>query len=283
MIKKAFKIKLANIWKSGNQSSNIAFVDIETLPEYSFCLRKKDSKTNTDEIFDKIIATGVTYYKYYAVMVNNEEKYFVSSFQDCEDIINKLKEKNSDNIDKITYTVKYEANLQSFTDNETVVANLYVEKPKPQPIYYSTSSSGTVATGANINYNKIELGISFINPVGGRPTSRFGELSSIRSSYHTGLDIANPIGTPIAAAASGTIAFSGWKNAYGQMITIDHGNGIQTYYAHCSALYKSVGEYVNQGDIIAAVGMTGNVTGPHLHIEVRVNGVAYNPAHYFAY
>jgi murein DD-endopeptidase MepM/ murein hydrolase activator NlpD len=67
------------------------------------------------------------------------------------------------------------------------------------------------------------------------------------------------------------------------LITIDHGNGVLTYYAHCYALYKSVGEYVNQGDIIAAVGNTGNSTGPHLHIEVRVNGVAYNPINYFNY
>lgn len=279
--KKNLQDKINEYMKNGNESSNIAFVDIENLPEYSLCLRKKDSKANNDEIFNKIIATGVTYYKYYAIMVNTEEKYFVSTFQECENIINQLKEKNSDNIDSISYVVKYEANLQDFTSPDTVVADLYVEKPKPKPVY--SGGGGSVATGANIRYDKIELGISFINPVGGTPTSRFGELSSIRSSYHTGLDVANPIGTPIAAAASGTVIFSGWKSAYGQLLTIDHGNGVQTYYAHCSALYKSPGEYVNQGDIIGAVGNTGNVTGPHLHIEVRVNGVAYNPIYYFNY
>ena len=201
-----------NIWKNGNESSNIAFVDIEILPEYSFCLKKKDSEVNTDEIFNKIISTGVTYYKYYAVMVNNEEKYYVSSFQECENIINQLKEKDSNNIDSISYTVKYAPSISS----EFVISY--------------TSSGGKVATGANIRYDKIELGITFINPVGGKTSSRFGELSSIRSSYHTGLDIANPIGTPIAAAASGTVIFSGWKSAYGQMVVIDHGNGVQTYY-----------------------------------------------------
>ena len=119
--------------------------------------------------------------------------------------------------------------------------------------------------------------------VSGIITSRFGVSSSIRSSYHTGLDIGASTGTPIAAAASGTVAFSGWKGSYGKMITIDHGNGVVTYYAHCNALYKNVGDVVQQGEIIAAVGSTGNSTGPHLHIEVRVNGVAYNPIDYLNY
>lgn len=272
-----------NIWKNGDESSNIAFVDIENLPEYSFCLRKKDSKVDNDKIFDKIISTGVTYYKYYAVMVNSEEKYYVSTFQECENIINQLKEKDSDNIDSISYIVKYETGLQGFTSVDTAVAELYVEKPK-LPVYSPSTVAGSVVTGANISYALADLGgISFINPISGTITSRFGVLSSIRSSYHTGLDIGSSVGTPIAAAASGTVAFSGTKSAYGKLITIDHGNGVVTYYAHCSALYKSVGEVVEQGEIIAAVGMTGNTTGPHLHIEVRVNGVAYNPVDYFNY
>lgn len=216
-------------------------------------------------------------------MVNSEEKYYVSTFQECENIIAQLKEKESDNIDSISYVVKYEEGLQGFTPIETVVADLYVEKPKA-PVYSPSTVAGSVATGANISYEIVDLGgITFQNPLYGTITSRFGVLSSIRSSYHTGLDVGAPIGTPIAAAARGTVAFSGWKNAYGQLITIDHGNGVVTYYAHCSSLYKSVGEVVEQGEIIAAVGMTGNTTGPHLHIEVRVDGVAYNPINYFDY
>ena len=64
------------------------------------------------------------------------------------------------------------------------------------------------------------------------------------------------------------------------MVGINHGNGVETYYAHCSKLYVGVGKQVNQGDVIAAVGNTGNSTGPHLHLEIRVNGVAYNPQNY---
>ena len=64
------------------------------------------------------------------------------------------------------------------------------------------------------------------------------------------------------------------------MIVITHGNGVQTYYGHCSKLIASVGQEVSQGQVIAAVGSTGNSTGPHLHLEIRVNGVAYNPQNY---
>ena len=271
--------KISSYMKSGNDTSNIAFVDIEVLPEYSFCLLKKDFKSNDEEIFSKVIESGVTYYKYYAIIVNSEEKCYVSTYQECENVIQQLKDKDSENKDNVTYIVKYEPSLQTFTDTETAVASLYVEKPKV--VAPSASSQlGTVVTGANISYAKVDLGIDLINPVSGTITSRFGAVSNIRSSVHTGLDIGASTGTPIAAAAAGTVTYSGRKGSYGKMITIDHGNGVFTYYAHCNSLYKSVGEYVNQGDIIAAVGSTGNSTGPHLHLEIRVNGVAYNPINY---
>ena len=284
--KKELQDKINEYMKKGDQSNNIAFVDIEDLPEYSFCLRKKDSQVDNDKIFNDIVSTGITYYKYYAIMVNSEEKYYVSTFQECDNIIEQLKQQDSDNIDSISYIVKYETGMQDFTPVDTVVAELYVEKPiiVATPIYTDTSSSGTVVTGANLSYSTIYLGnLNFTNPIYGIVTSRFGVASSIRSSYHTGLDIGSSIGTPIAAAESGVVEFSGWKSAYGKMITIDHGDGIVTYYAHCSELYKSAGEYVEQGEIIAAVGMTGNTTGPHLHLEVRKDGVAYDPADYFDY
>lgn len=274
--------KINQYTKSGDENSNIAFVDIEKLPEYSLCLLKKDYQSNDSDMFAKIIEKGITYYKYYAIMVDSEEKYYVSSYQECENIINQLKEKDSNNIDKISYIVKYETEMKEFSQPDIIVAGLYVEKPK-LPVVTKNVPMGSVVTGANMNYDRVELGVNFINPISGIVTSRFGHMSARRSSAHTGLDVAASTGTPIAAAASGTVTFSGRKASYGYMITIDHGNGIFTYYAHCNALYKNVGEYVNQGDIIAAVGSTGNSSGPHLHIEVRVNGMAYNPQYYFAY
>ena len=131
-----------------------------------------------------------------------------------------------------------------------------------------------------MSQSKISLGVSLIRPVSGSISSRFGSISRVRSGAHTGLDIAASKGTAIKAAANGTVVFSGTNGAYGKMIAINHGNGVLTYYGHCSALYANVGKKVNQGEVIAAVGSTGNSTGPHLHFEIRVNGVAYNPQNY---
>ena len=262
--KSELQAKINEYMESGN-SENVAFVDIEVLPEYSFCLVKKDIETSDDEIFAEIIETGITYYKFYAILVDSEEKYYVSTYQECESIIQSLTEQDSENKDSISYVVKYETVLQELTDAETVIANLYVEKVEEVTETETTSTSttlsstttlGTVVTSTNISYSTPDIGITLIKPVSGTITSRFGSVSSIRSSVHTGLDIGASTGTPIVAAASGTVVFSGWKSSYGKLITVDHGNGVLTYYAHCSALYKSVGDYVTQGETIAAVGST---------------------------
>ncbi len=270
-----------NEYMSAGDGDNIAFVEIETLPDYDMCLMKKETADNKDDIYNKVIESGVPYYKYYAILSKGEEKYYVSTYEECESIKNELKEKDSNNLDDITYTIKYETELKEFTDKETAVSALYEKKPEPKPVVKRYTGSGSVNTSFNVDYNYASLGsVSLIHPVSGRISSRFGARSSIRSSAHTGLDIATSLGTPIAAAASGTVSWAGWKGSYGNLMVISHADGVQTYYAHCNALYVGVGTYVNQGDIIGEVGSTGNSTGPHLHLEIRINGVAYNPQNY---
>ena len=151
---------------------------------------------------------------------------------------------------------------------------------KANNIVTSKKATGTVNTGFNISGSKVSLGISLIKPISGIITSRFAESSRIRSSRHTGLDISASTGTPIKAASSGTVTFSGRKGSYGNLLVITHGNGVQTYYGHCSELLVAKGEKVEQGQIIAKVGSTGISTGNHLHFEVRINGVAQNPQNY---
>ena len=125
-----------------------------------------------------------------------------------------------------------------------------------------SSGSGTSSSG-------------FIWPVGGVVTSGFGWRWG---RMHEGIDISAPCGTPIRAVAAGTVIFSGWMGGYGNLVVVDHGNGLATAYAHQSAIYASGG--VGQGQTIGAVGTTGSSTGCHLHFEVRVNGGAVDPMGY---
>ena len=262
----------------GDANSHIAFVQIDNLPEYKMCLLKRNIVTNDDEIFDKIKQSGIVYYKYYAVLDDGEEKAYVSDFSQAESVINQLKEKDSDNIDNISIIEMYDTELKEFSEVEATVAALYKEKVViQQPVVQQAVKVGKVNTSTNISYQKVPLSLNLIRPISGTITSRFGAKSNIRVSNHTGLDVAAPIGTPVKAAASGTVTFAGYKGSYGYLLVISHGNGIETYYGHCSKLYAKVGQTVSQGEVISAVGNTGNSTGPHLHIEIRVNGVAYNP------
>ena len=262
------------------ESENTAFVQVESLPEYKVCLLKRDVQASDEDIFNTIKSAGTTYYRYYSINENNEEKLYVANFTEAEDIINQLKEKNSKNMDNITISEKYETQMQDFTTVEDAVSNLYVQKPQVTVAKTKTTSVGSVNTATTIAGGKVSLGISLARPESGIISSRFGARSSIRSSAHTGLDIATSTGTPVLAAASGTVTFSGRKGSYGNLLVITHSNGVQTYYGHCSKLYVSAGTTVTQGQTVAAVGSTGNSTGPHLHFEVRVNGVAYNPQNY---
>lgn len=123
-----------------------------------------------------------------------------------------------------------------------------------------------------------------IRPVKGWITSSFGRRQSPftgRKEFHRGLDIATREGTPILAPADGLVTYSGRKRLMGNMITIDHGFGMATRYGHMKKLLKKKGARVKRGETIALVGNTGRSTGPHLHYEVRLNGVAVNPLNYF--
>lgn len=127
----------------------------------------------------------------------------------------------------------------------------------------------------------------FIWPVYGRITSSFGYRSIFGSySYHGGIDIATSYGVGIAAADGGTVTFAGratgYNWSYGNLVIIDHGNGKQTYYGHCSSVLVSAGDHVYQGQTIARVGSTGRSTGNHCHFEVKIGGTSVNPLAYLS-
>lgn len=274
--------KKINDYVKNGDGENIAFVEIEEMPEYKLCLLKKGIVPNDDEIYKKVTEAGTPYYKYFAIIDDDEEKAYVSNYDEAETIVEQLKGKNSANKDDIRLLEKYETELKEFSSVEEVVANLY-EKPKPviqKSVKVASTGSQGFSTSRVMSNQKVNLGVSLIKPITGTITSRFGNKSGIRSGAHTGLDIGAPYGTSIKAAASGTVIFAGYKGSYGNLIIVSHGNGVQTYYGHCSSLVASVGQQVSQGQVIAKVGSTGNSTGNHLHLEIRVNGVAQNPQNY---
>ncbi|MEO7854524.1 MAG: M23 family metallopeptidase [Rubrivivax sp.] len=122
-------------------------------------------------------------------------------------------------------------------------------------------------------------------PVDGPVGSGFGfrrDPFSDRAALHTGLDFPAPTGTPVLAAAGGVVVSQEWHAQYGRMLEIDHGNGLLTRYAHLSRSLSEVGDIVQRGQAIAAVGTTGRSTGPHLHFEVLLQGVPQNPAKFLA-
>lgn len=116
---------------------------------------------------------------------------------------------------------------------------------------------------------------------------RFDDVSSSFGKrwgrMHAGIDLAAAAGTPIHAASAGRVRHSGWEAGYGKSVVIDHDNGTQTRYGHCSQLLVKVGQRVAKGALIAKVGSTGHSTGPHLHFEVLVDGVRKNPAWYYRF
>jgi murein DD-endopeptidase MepM/ murein hydrolase activator NlpD len=122
-----------------------------------------------------------------------------------------------------------------------------------------------------------------LKPTNGWYTSGFGVRSSPftgKSAMHEGLDLANHVGSTIVAAAAGVVTYAGPRPGYGNLVTVNHGYGIQTQYGHISRAYVKLGQKVKRGDKVAAVGNTGRSTGPHVHYEVRVNGIPMNPYFY---
>lgn len=267
----ALQARILDYMENGDEE-NVAFVQINDMPEYKLCFLKRGVETNDDEIYEKVILQGTTYYKYYALAVDSEEKLYVASFDEAEEIVDELKEKNSDNMDSLSIVEKYVTDKEELTEKDEAVDELYVEKKVVVARNTGTVKSASVGSGYK------DAGITFQRPVSNSITSRFGARWG---RTHKGLDFGTPVGTSVHAAAAGTVTYAGWNSGgYGYLVIISHGNGVQTYYGHCSSIIAHVGDKVNAGDVIAKSGNTGRSTGPHLHFEIRINDVAYNPELY---
>lgn len=262
--------KLINQEIINSEESNVAFVDVEEFPTYQLVLADSSKETNEEEIFAKISDKAIITYKLYEIAVDGNSAVYVNTIEEAEETVAKIKEQYAKKLDNINISVN-----QIYTKNINEV----------EQAVEVASAVETAVLQAVKKQEKIKAvtldGVYFaVRPVKGVITSRYGANESIRDHTHKGIDIGAPNGTKILAAAKGEITYSGWMGGYGYLIIIDHGNGIKTYYGHCSKLYAKVGEEVEAGEEIAAVGSTGYSTGNHLHFEIRKNGYQINPQRY---
>ena len=273
----AFEENLKNEIISG-ETKNVDSINLSEEPEYELKLVNRTLETNEKEIATEIEDEVVVTYKYYDVAYKNETIQSVDTIEEAEEIVNEIKENNSEQDVDLTIIEKYTENEEEVktselevakTETQTIVAERIAEEQKQKEEEERINSLPDI--------NGIKLAVT---PIEGTITSRYGVSSRIRKSTHTGLDIAATSGTPIKVVAAGTVIAASYDGSYGKLVKVDHGNGVETWYAHTSKMYVKVGEQVEAGDVIAAVGSTGNSTGPHLHLEIRVNGEHVNPQNY---
>ena len=239
------------------KNKNIDKVILTENPEYELKLVEKTKENDESEILIAIQKQLEITYKYYEIALNEETIEKVETSEVAEQIVNEIKETTQEEI-VLTVNEKTTENIEDMNTNTLEVAKTnIIEK----------LDIDTTEAISNVNGIKIAT-----LPVIGTISSRYGVSSSIRSSTHTGLDIAAKTGTPIKVIAKGKVTFAAESGSYGKLVKVDHGNGIETWYAHTSKMYVKSGQEVKAGDVIAAVGNTGNSTGPHLHLEIRING-----------
>ena len=274
-----------------NTTGNIAFREQTKRPAYELKFVNRDKQTQEKEVLMAVEDSTITTYKTYAVTVDGTTKTTVSSEEEAKSIVNNMKADIDENAIGLNigiveqYTTDF--NIQTPEEaneilNTIKVAKIteYNTKQEEKRKAAEEEEKKKVITSKTVTNVGTIAGISLSRPVTGSSTSRYGSRSSIRSSAHTGLDIATSSGTPITPIASGTVTYAGYKGSYGNLVIVNHGNGIESYYAHCSQIYTAVGQTVDRNTVISAVGSTGNSTGPHLHLEIRQNGNTLNPENY---
>lgn len=190
--------------------------------------------------------------------------------------IDSLSDKEKELAGKIGDLISYNKDLQKELDD--IFANINNNNSNNS----GNSTSNDVNSGnSESSGNSSEE--SFLRPGVGVITDEYGpRINPVTGErgFHTGVDLGDAYGAPVKAAKSGTVDYSGWISGYGNTIIINHGNGVQTLYAHNSELLVDVGQTISRGQTIAKVGSTGMSTGPHIHWEIRINGQHVSPMGY---
>ena len=276
--------------KMQNERKSYATVNVRQKPEHK----------TIKKMFLQIAICFVIYLIYYLIQNSN---YIFS-----EDVLNKTKEILSYNINfqekwnewkeylKIENLIpKQEKNQEQNNPNTIIDENILQNEinntvgqmtntveavlSAQETIIEETTEEESSLSQMELDANYIKETLSFIKPLNGVITSRFGNRNPTTETvpkYHTGIDIAADTGTVIVAATEGTVSVVSSEGDYGNHVKILNGN-IMTLYAHCNKIYVNEGDTITQGQSIAEVGATGNVTGPHLHFEIRLEDRIVDP------
>lgn len=280
-----------NIWDIAVKHATTMERILELNPQIVDETKMQIGDTITVEVSKPILSISTVEKSTFKEVIPGEIQYV--EFSDLYKNETKVYQEGHDGVKELTVEV---SKINGVEVSRQTIAEKVLKEPKIKVIAYGTkekpvetkpnnstnsstnnSSSSSTNSGSSSSKPSTSSG-KFIHPLkgAGRVSSGYG---SRWGSFHKGIDYAASAGTPIYASAAGQVTYSGYNNGgYGKLIIIDHGNGYQTYYAHCSSLYVNVGAYVSQGQNIAGVGSTGDSTGNHLHFEVRKNGTPINPA-----
>lgn len=282
---------------------NIGYIDTFKVGEEVIdTLKKQAIEKNTVEE-DKLLSVEIQ-----GEVSYNKEKVKLADVKDASGILENIKEINQLRDDKVAVVeiLELKREIEDIEQDTKVMAtnNLYLgqemalngevgkKEVKKKNVYVDGEIVKSTVLEENLLYkpkdniiykgveNPIKGGVVFLGyPSDSRIiTSMFGKRWG--NENHRGVDIDGRTGQEIRAAFEGTVKFAGWMNGYGNTIIIDHGSSIETLYAHASKLTAKIGDKVNKGDKVAEVGSTGRSTGPHIHFELRNNGVQVNPLNY---
>ena len=264
------------------ENEQVAFITLDSQPDYELELVDNSTKTNEKEALETIKENSVTTYTAYGITIDNDIKTYVKTENEAESTVKAINEQYNNENKKVDVNVKQiyaQEAMETVETDDAVkavseIATIQIQKQEQEE-------------KEKIEEEETKNALAIVNdviiaekPVTGSITSRYAEVSRIRSGAHTGLDIATAKGTDIKVCSDGKVVFASNKGSYGNLVKVEHKNGVETWYAHCSKIYAKAGQEVKAGDIIAAVGSTGNSTGPHLHFEIRINGNPVNPQKY---
>src|SRR5574344_359537 len=265
-----------------NIDSNVkVYLESEPTFETSYT---KDSLIAKQNVYTNLRSEIKTEYTVYQVAVDGENKMKFDTQDEAQKYADNLKgEVSKLNVEVKSEKVEDKGEVTTVERADAILKDI-VDRNKPVETPTATVTKQTTATTTAAT-TAATIGATSVPATGGGvwPTvNRRINCQYMGYSGHTGIDLGGAIGTAIYAYKTGTVTFAGWGTGYGLHVKIDHGNGMSTLYGHCSELFVSVGQQVTEGQMIAKIGMTGYTTGPHLHFEVRINGVPINPYPYIA-